>query len=154
MHGITKRSNRASVLFAAAFLAIAPPPPLQAQAAAGDALAFPRDMLTSYLGGESQRVWDNAAPALREMFGSAAAMRAAASEISADMGTEEALLSEQRFEHPDGGGAHVYVRAIRHTKVPEIFWIVIFTPADRKVHMIMPQPRQTIRTIFPAVRLP
>jgi hypothetical protein len=64
------------------------------------------------------------------------------------------MLNEQLFDHPEGGGAQVHVRAVRHSQVPEMFWIVTYFPADRTVQMIMPQPRQTIRTLFPEVQLP
>lgn len=52
------------------------------------------------------------------------------------------------------GGQQVYVRTAAHAQAPELFWIVIFSPAERRVLMIMPQFRQTIRSLFPRARLP
>jgi hypothetical protein len=128
--------------------------PLQAQASSGEAMTFPRQVLAWYLAGDSERVWAHAGPMMREMAESPNGLRGAAAEISTTMGSETGVLGEQLFDHPEGGGAQVYVRAARHSEVPEIFWVVIFFPADKKVQMIMPQPRQTIRTLFPQVKLP
>jgi hypothetical protein len=129
-------------------------PALHAQESLGEAAAFPRQMLTWYLGGEAERVWEHAGPMLRELAGSAQGLREASEEIVGGMGPETRVLKEQLFDHPEGGGAKVYVRAVRHANVPEMFWIVTFFPAERKVQMIMPQPRQTVRALFPQVELP
>jgi hypothetical protein len=144
----------AASLLAVVLLPLLLAPRLEAQGAPSDGMAFPRELLASYLAGDAERVWEHAGPAMREMAESANGLREAASEISDAMGDEAAVLAEQLFDHPDGGGWQVYVRAVRHTQVPEIFWIVIFRPADRQLQMIMPQPRQTIRALFPQVGLP
>lgn len=128
--------------------------PLQAQALPGDEMTFPREVLSWFFAGDAQRVWQHAGPTMRELAGSAEGLREDAAEISASLGAETGVFGEQLFEHPEGGGAQVYVRALRHAHVPEIFWIVIFSPAERQVQVIMAQPRQTIRTLFPQVRLP
>lgn len=129
-------------------------PALEAQTGSGDAMAFPRQVLTWYLAGEADQVWKHADGPLRELAGSPAGLKQAATEISSDLGPHTAVLKEQVFPHPEGGGWHVFVRALRHAQVPEMFWIVIFSPAEQKVQMIMAQPRQTIRTLFPQVILP
>lgn len=146
-------SSLRRLLFTSGFLSLLVPA-LHAQDQPGRHVAFPRQVLTWYLAGEADQVWEHAGPMLREISGSVQGLRESAEEISTAMGAEAGVLGEQLFDHPDGGGAQVYVRAVRHTQVPEIFWIVIFFPADRKVQMIMPQPRQTIRSLFPQVQLP
>ncbi len=146
--------NSTAILYLGILLSIFASPPLQAQASADEAMTFPRQVLAWYLAGDAERVWAHAGPMMREMAESPNGLREAAAEISATMGSETGVLEEQRFDHPEGGGAQVYVRAARHLEVPEIFWVVIFFPADQKVQMIMPQPRQTIRTLFPQVKLP
>lgn len=148
------RSGRPGILFLGIALSLLAAPPLQAQDPSVEAMAFPRQILTSYLAGDADRVWGHAAPMMREMWQSPAGLRQTAAEITGAMGAETGLLAEQLFDHPEGGGAKVYVRASRHAQAPEMFWVVIFFPAERKVQMIMPQPRQTIRSLFPQVRLP
>jgi hypothetical protein len=143
----------ASLLFAAAFLTAADAP-LRAQAAPGQSADFPRSFLAWYFAGDAERVWAHAAPAMRETVGDERSLRLGLAEMNASIGAETALLSEQEFKHPEGGGMHVYVRVTRHATVPELFWIVIYSPERRQVLTVMPQPRQTIRTLFPQVRLP
>jgi hypothetical protein len=128
--------------------------PLEAQASSDDAMAFPREVLASYLAGDAESVWAHAGPMIRELWETPDGLRGTAEEISTSLGTETDVLGEQLFDHPEGGGAQVYVRAARYSQVSELFWIVIFFPADSTVQMIMPQPRQTIRTLFPEVTLP
>lgn len=146
--------NSRAILCLGIVLSILAAPPLQAQASSDEAMAFPSQVLAWYLAGDAERVWAHAGPMMRELSESPNGLRGAAAELSTAMGAETGVLGEQLFDHPEGGGAQVYVRAARHSQVPEIFWIVIFFPADRQVQMIMPQPRQTIRTLFPQVRLP
>ena len=148
------RWNSTAILSLGIVLSILTAPLLQAKASSGEAMTFPRQVLAWYLAGDSERVWAHAGLMMREMWENPNGLRGAAAEISTTMGSETGVLGEQLFDHPEGGGAQVYVRAARHSEVPEIFWIVIFLPADKKVQMIMPQPRQTIRTLFPQVKLP
>jgi hypothetical protein len=129
-------------------------PLLQAQNPDGDAMAFPRGALTAYLAADAEKVWQHAGPTLREMWESPNGVRMAAEELTSGIGRETGVLDEQLFAHPEDAGWKVYVRTARHAQVPELFWIVIFSPANRQIGMIMPQPRQTIRTLFPEVRLP
>jgi hypothetical protein len=141
-------------LHVAVVVAIVGVSPLQAQTPSADAMAFPRQVLAWYLAGEAQQVWSHAGPMLRELSESPDGLREAAAEITDSMGPEVAVLGEQLFAHPEGGGMQVYVRTVRHSQVPELFWIVTFSPANRQVQMIMPQPRQTIRSLFPQVKVP
>jgi hypothetical protein len=128
--------------------------PLSAQAADAPAMAFPRETLTWFFAGEGDKVWARASPPLRTLMGSAQQLRQQSAEMLQDMGRETALLSEQDIEHPEGNGARVYVRAARHANGPELFWYVIYLPAAQQVQMISAAPRTTIRTLFPAVKLP
>ena len=128
--------------------------PLQAQDLSGNAMAFPRDVLSAYLAGDAETVWKHAGEGLRSMTESPQGLRQASAELRETMGPETAMLSEQLFDHPEGGGMKVYVRGVQHAEVPEMYWIVIFSPTEQKVAMIMPQPRQTIRSLFPEVTLP
>jgi hypothetical protein len=148
------RWNSTAILSLGILLSILTAPPLQAQASSGEAMTFPRQILAWYLAGDAERVWAHAGPMMHEMAESPNGLRGAAAEFSTTIGSETGVLGEQLVDHPEGGGAQVYVRAARHSEVPEIFWVVIFFPADKKVQMIMPQPRQTIRTLFPQVKLP
>jgi hypothetical protein len=133
---------------------LAAPAALQAQAAPGDTMAFPRQVLTWYLAGDADRVWPLAGETLRELAESPRRMKEDAAEIIESMGPRTGVISEQMFAHPEGGGWQVYVQALRHERAPEMFWIVIFSPAKEQVQMIMAQPRQTVRTLFPQVKLP
>ncbi len=149
----TAAAPRASLL-AVLSVALCVAVPLHAQTGGDATMAFPREMLASFLAGDADKVWERAGPTLREMNGSAKQMRDHSAELRKDMGKEIALISEQAFDHQDGNGAKVYVRAARHEVIPELFWIVIYTPSNRQVEMITMQPRQTIRTLFPQVKLP
>jgi hypothetical protein len=123
-------------------------------AAADEAMEFPRNALTWYLSGDADRLWQHAGPVLRELVQDVDGLRGVAAEIDEMMGPQTALLDEQIFDHPEGAGFRVYVGRLLHAKVSEIFWVVVFHPAKREVGMIIPQPRQTIQTLFPEVRLP
>jgi hypothetical protein len=140
-------------LFVALLLVVAAPPALEAQATDGDAMAFPRQILEWYLAGEGHRVWEHAGETMRTLAGSPEGLSEAGAEITEMMGARTGVLDEQMFEHPEGGGWHVYVRTLSHEQVPEMFWIVIFSPAERQIQMVMPQPRQTIVGMFPQVRV-
>lgn len=100
------------------------------------------------------RVWDHADESFRALAGDPEGMSEAGREILSALGAETAVLDEQVFAHPEGGGQQVYVRTAAHAQAPELFWIVIFSPAERRVVMIMPQFRQTIRSRFPEAHLP
>ncbi len=128
--------------------------PLHAQASGDASMVFPRESLAWFVAGDADKLWARSSPSLRTLMGSAQQMRENSVELQNDMGRETALLSEQQFDHPEGKGARVYVRAARHAVVPELFWVVIYSPAEQQVQMIMAQPRQTIRTLFPQVKLP
>jgi hypothetical protein len=149
-HARARTFTRRALLLTGVLLASIAGPASRAQ----DAMTFPRNVLTWYLQGDTDRVWDRAGPMLREMAERPETLAAAAAEILGALGAETAVLSEQLFDHPEGGGAQVYVRASRHSQAPEMFWIVIFWPSEAQVLTIMPQPRQTIRTLFPQVTLP
>jgi hypothetical protein len=144
----------ANLLFGAALLMAAHASPLRAQAGPGSSADFPRSFLAWYFAGDAEQVWAHSAPAMREAVGDQRGLRQGLEEMNGNVGAETAMLSEQVFEHPEGGGMHVYVRGVRHANVPELFWIVIYSPEQRQVLTVMPQPRQTIRTLFPQVRLP
>lgn len=154
MRPLTALRLSGAVLCAAIISAMPSSHQLAAQTNARDGMALPRQVLTWYLTANAEQVWPHAGSTLREMFESPRGLREAGNAILRDMGPEVAVIGEQMFDHPEGGGAKVYVRASRHAQIPEIFWIVIFVPADKKVEMIMPQPRRTIRTLFPQVELP
>jgi hypothetical protein len=143
-----------ALVFAGILLSLHAAGPITAQGTPGAAASFPQEVLTWFLAGDADRVWEHVGPTMRELSGGVQGLRESSAEITAELGPETAILSEQVFEHPEGGGWHVYVRAARHAQVPELFWIVIFSPAERQVQMITAQPRQTIRTLFPQVRLP
>ena len=119
-----------------------------------DDMAFPSDALDWYLAGEAERLWEHLGPMMRETPGGAAGLREGSAEIRAGLGAEISVIDEQVFPHPEGEAWSVYVRASRHANAAEMFWIVVFLPSERQIELIMPQPRQTIRTLFPAVRLP
>lgn len=125
-----------------------------AAAAADEAMDFPRNALTWYLSGDTERLWPHAGAVLREMVQDVDGLRMIAKEIDEMMGPQTALLDEQAFDHPEGGGYQVYVGRLLHAKVSEIYWVVIFHPAEREVAMIIPQPRRTLQTLFPQARLP
>ncbi len=124
----------------------------------GDAMDFPRTALTWFLTGDAEQLWPHAGAMLRELAEDVDGLREAGEELAGDieemLGPQTALLDEQVFDHPEGGGMSVYVRTVRHAMVDEFFWVVIFMPQTQQVHMVMPQPRQTIKTLFPPVRLP
>jgi hypothetical protein len=150
--------SRAGPRRAAAFLflllVLAAPPVLEGQDTDGDAMAFPRQILDWYLAGEGDRVWEYAGETMRTLAESPAGLTEAGAEITEMMGARTGVLDEQIFEHPEGGGWHVYVGTLSHAQVPEMFWIVIFSPTERQIQMILPQPRQTILGLFPQVRVP
>lgn len=150
------RSRRARyvrpALLGGMLLGLAAAPALQAQA--DDAMAFPRQVLEWFLAGEGERVWEHAGDVFRTLAESPAAMSEAGSEIAATMGAPTGVLDEQMFPHPEDEGHHVFVRTLAHAEVPELFWVVIFSPSERRVQMIMAQPRQTVRVMFPEVRVP
>jgi hypothetical protein len=127
-------------------------PALHAQSA--DEMAFPRQILEWYLAGEGEKVWEHASPAFRTLVETPANMSEAGREILAAMGAQTGILDEQMFPHPEGGGHQVYVRTLVHAQVPEMFWIVIFSPSEQLLQTIMPQPRQAVRVLFPEVRVP
>jgi hypothetical protein len=133
-------------------LALAAAPALEAQAV--EAMDFPRQILEWYLAGEGERVWEYAGESFRSLAETPEGMGEAGTELTAMMGAPREILDEQVFPHPDGEGHQVYVRTLAHAEVPELFWIVIFEPGERRVQMIMPQPRQTVTTLFPGVRVP
>lgn len=139
-------------LLSAGTLPFAAGMPLEAQDAGG-AAAFPRSIVASYLAGDVDRIMDHLVPEMRRAA-SRAELREAMSEIITALGAETAMLSEQLFDHPDGGTSQVYVRGIRHANTPEMFWIVIFSPENRQVYMVAPQARQVVTRLFPQIRLP
>ena len=150
-HARARSFPRRALLLIGVFVATVAGPASRAQDAS---MAFPRDILTSYLQGDTDRVWERAGAMLREMAERPETLAAASAEILGGLGAETAVLSEQLFDHPDGGGFQVYVRASRHAQTPEMFWIVIFAPSEEQILTIMPQPRQAIRVLFPQVTLP
>jgi hypothetical protein len=123
-------------------------------AAADDGMDFPRSALNWYMSGDAEQLWPHISPMLREMAEDEEGLREVAADIEETMGRELAVLGEQIFDHPDGGGWQVYVRTVQHADVGEMFWVVIFLPEQNEVGMIITQPRQTIQTFFPQVRLP
>jgi hypothetical protein len=127
-------------------------PVLEAQET--DRMVFPRQVLEWYIGGEGDRVWELADESFRALAEDPEGMSEAGRELVSALGAQTAVLDEQMFAHPEGGGHQVYVRTASHAEAPEMFWIVIFSPAERRVLMIMPQFRQTIRSLFPEARLP
>lgn len=141
-------------LFVCLALALLAAPPLGAQHPAGEAASFPREALTWFLAGDADRLWDHAGPEMRAMAESPQSLKLDAEEIAEMMGAETELLGERVFPHPEGGGWQVYLRAARHARVPEVFWLVIFSPAQRQVQTILAQTRQTVQVLFPQVELP
>jgi hypothetical protein len=127
---------------------------LAAADARADGMDFPRNALSWYFSGDAEKLWPHLGPTLREMAEDVEGLREASEDFGETMGRELAVLDEQLFDHPDGDGWQVYVRAVQHAEVGELFWLVIFSPAEREVGMIMPQPRQSVQILFPQVRLP
>jgi hypothetical protein len=147
-------AGRSGALLCAALLTLAGLYAAVAADAPDDAMDFPRNVLTWYLSGDAEQLWPHAGPVLRELAEDLEGLREAAEDIEEMMGPQTALLDEQIFDHPEGGGWRVYVGTLRHARAGEMFWVVIFSPAQREVQMIMPQTRHTIQTFFPQTRLP
>lgn len=143
-------SALSSLLFIGGLLILAAP---SANAQNAD-MTFPRDALDWYLAGDTERLWEHLGPMMRQTPGGAAGIREGSAEIREALGAETSVIDEQMFPHPEDDNWSVYVRASRHANTPEMFWIVVFLPSEPLIQLIMPQPRQTIRTLFPAVRLP
>jgi len=145
---------RTDTLLAGILLAFVGPQAVAAQIPDGDPMAFPRQILDWYLAGDDARVWEYAGETLRAFAESPEGMSEAGEELTGMMGARTGVLGEQMFPHPEGRGRQVYVHTLSHAQVPEMFWIVIFSPTERRVEMIMPQPRQTVAGLFPQVRVP
>lgn len=127
---------------------------VSAAEARADGMDFPREALSWYLSADAEKLWPRLGPTLREMVKDLEGLRQGATVIAKDMGRVLAVLDEQVFDHLDGEGWQVYVRTVQHAHVGELFWLVIFSPAEHEVGMIMPQPRQSVQIFFPQVRLP
>lgn len=126
----------------------------QAADAGGDGMEFPRNALNWFLNGDAERLWSHAGPTFREMMQDVEGVRQAGAEIGNSLGREVAVLDEQVIDHPDGEGWQVYVRTVHLAGAGELFWVLIFSPSEREIGMIMPQSRPAIRTFFPEARLP